>query len=218
VRFNEYLQLLYEIAMISQEHRRVLVGFKVISHLGDMYLGDQSPFEKDKKREKLGNRITPPNWTYLLKTMSVLIRSCTTDATAKFGNPPSQMPGEPIPYNAETDKKVIGCRDLYVVALSQGHCPEAMAEIITHWSFENATHSEQVGIILLHGIDRALHDSLAPYFDVMKPFVALKDSFQQNRIDQLLDPYKGVLNILYDHSLIVSCWWLPNCHASSHRS
>jgi len=72
-----------------------------------------------------------------------------------------------------------------------------VSEIINHWSFENHPHSDEVVRLLLQGIERATHDSLKPYFDVMKAFVAIKDSLQRRRIELLLAP-RGVLTMLHN--------------------
>ncbi len=71
-RFAEYFQLLFEFALLGAEHRKVLIQRKAVAVLGDILLGEQSPFlEKNQKREKMGNRLAQPDFNFLLKTMSV---------------------------------------------------------------------------------------------------------------------------------------------------
>jgi len=201
MRFSDYFELIFNFASLGPDHRRVLVQRKAIAILGDLYLGEHSPFEKDKKREKMGNRITQPDYRYMLKTMALLIRSCTTESSAE-APPPTQMPGEPIPFS-ETDKKVVMCRDLYIDAFANGHCPDAVGDIVSHWAFENWGYSETIINLLLAGIERAQSDTIKPYFDIMKPFCGIRDSLQVNRISRLLAPntQRGLLPLLYSSRL-----------------
>jgi hypothetical protein len=88
---------------------QLLIEHRVASSLGDFYLGELSPIaDRKKKRASMGSRASPPNFAWLLKTLSLLIRSASTDLPGE--RPPHQID---LPPPLDTDRRIVTSRDLY---------------------------------------------------------------------------------------------------------
>ena len=151
-----------------------MVELRLITVLGDLFLGEDSPIKPEgkKKRETLGSRLSPPDFTWLLKTMSVLVRCCTTNATTTASPPPSSLivTGGVIPVS-ESDKTVILCKDMYGNGLSLGHNPNALGEIIGHWCYEDREISDKIVDVVVNGVESSRYTDAKTYFDVMRHLV-----------------------------------------------
>jgi ubiquitin C-terminal hydrolase len=196
-RFADFWQLIFEFASLGELSRKMLIENRFITRLGDMFLGADSPVaNQNKKPVSMGNRIVQPDFNFLLRTLSVLVRGCSTDTSDEKGSPPSQLDGEVVPCD-EVDRSIILCPALCQNALKHAHSPSSIGEMISHWTYENLELTESILKILLDGIDRANHDTVGPYWEVVRQLAGIDDSIRKQRLNSLFDEHRGVLYIMH---------------------
>eukprot|EP00455_Lapot_gusevi_P032557 TRINITY_DN354_c0_g1_i14.p1 TRINITY_DN354_c0_g1~~TRINITY_DN354_c0_g1_i14.p1 ORF type:complete len:680 (+),score=311.35 TRINITY_DN354_c0_g1_i14:94-2133(+) len=195
-RFSEYFKIIYEFANLGFLQRKFYVERGMISKLGDLFLGEASPLAAGKKVISMGSRMAQPNFENLLKTFSLLVRSCVTQTSDQFGRPPTTLPGDLLPISA-TDKKILLLKSFYVQALSNNHCPAAIAEVMAHWSWNWENYTGSVIDVILDGLKLAHQDDIKRYFDVLLPFVQLEDSLQSMRLERLIGTDRGLIRLFY---------------------
>ena len=88
MRFTQYFELLYQFALIGSPQCYFLVAHGCIARLCDMYLGEASPLNFNKrKRASIGNVMVAPNWPVVLELVTHLVRSCRTDQSPRCSPP-----------------------------------------------------------------------------------------------------------------------------------
>ncbi|ETO33877.1 hypothetical protein RFI_03217, partial [Reticulomyxa filosa] len=83
-RFSYFFNVFRDFAILGPLQRTLLVRRHLIEKLGDLYLGNRSPYAKDtpnKQYQQMGSRMYPPKFDSLVQTLSLLICSCHTPST-----------------------------------------------------------------------------------------------------------------------------------------
>ena len=103
MRFTQYFELLYQFALIGPPQCYFLVANGCIARLCDMYLGEASPLNYNKrKRASIGNVMVAPNWPVVLELVAHLVRSCRTDQSPRC-LPSSTAASAAAPASPTTD-------------------------------------------------------------------------------------------------------------------
>lgn len=55
----------------------------------------------------MGEKKNPPRLDYMVGMLSALVRSCSTDASADLGRPPTHLPNSTLLHMPEQDKELI---------------------------------------------------------------------------------------------------------------
>jgi hypothetical protein len=93
--------------------------------------------------------------------------------------------------------KILTDNTLYQVCLSEQYGVISIADIVAHWSWRWSAYSDAVISIVLEGIRKSNEHGVAPYFQVLLPFLQLDDGLQSRRVQTLL---QGLVTILQQYS------------------
>ena len=97
MRFTQYFELLYQFALMGTPQCCFLVANGCIARLCDMYLGEASPLNFNKrKRASIGNVMVAPNWPAVLELVAHLVRSCRTDQSPRCVPPHASIVVMPL--------------------------------------------------------------------------------------------------------------------------
>lgn len=197
--FDHYFMVLRDFALIGDEERQLLLAKHVPGLLIDFYLGEESPLRylhgkpSKKKRAKMGEKKNPPRLDYMVGMLSALVRSCSTDAQADLGRPPTHLPNSTLLHMPEQDKELIYSNIFWKKILSDGINPQGMAEIAVHLCWENEDMSRKVIKEICSGIDLVDSDRFKPYFEVLSQVLALQDSLHPKRIENAMSEFLRVI-------------------------
>eukprot|EP00475_Leptophrys_vorax_P020686 TRINITY_DN28363_c0_g1_i1.p1 TRINITY_DN28363_c0_g1~~TRINITY_DN28363_c0_g1_i1.p1 ORF type:complete len:1542 (+),score=408.46 TRINITY_DN28363_c0_g1_i1:345-4628(+) len=199
IRFAEYFAVFNDFAMLGDIPRQILLQRGVIAKFTDLFLGEKSPLAvKGKSVTQIGSKAAVPSFDNLLKTVALLVRSCYTDS----GNiPPGSLTdaeGKLHVLSAE-DRVFVLQMDLYRKIFDLGLSIQPACDIIKHWSYEWKDYSVCVEKIIVEGVRRASGEDVRPYVELMTAFFSIEDSLQMTRMENLLAPKGGVINLLEMH-------------------
>jgi hypothetical protein len=82
-----------------------------------------------KKRAKMGEKKNPPRLDYMVGMLSALVRSCSTDAQADLGRPPTHLPNSTLLHMPEQDKELIYSNIFWKVRLGARVCRAACVRV-----------------------------------------------------------------------------------------
>ena len=184
-KFGEFFKLIGDICKSGGEEMvEFLYSKDVVAILLDFYLGSKSPIWRGEKRYQMGNKFYTADFSALIECVCYLLRHVqpksagSQELSSKLGSRSQQM--------TEEDHKCFYDKDFMIKTLKEGHAPQEMATLLCHFAFESLPFSREISKILLTGINESDYSEIKPYFQVLKPFLCMKDSIQQLRIEWLL--------------------------------
>jgi len=191
--FNQYFLVLRDFASLGSIEKQYLLQRGVIEKIIDIYLGEDSPLPKKKKKKlKMGDRYDVPNFTNMISMLSLLICSCSTDTTESMGNPPTQI--YPILILSERDRAMI-LHENFIAKLIRDaqNLPETL-KLLAHWSWQSNVHSELVLRTLKSVLASAESDKVASIMKVATGILTTKDDYEQPRADFFMTVFLQVLD------------------------
>ena len=194
-RFEQFFEMLSEVCITpGEEMVQYLYDKNIIALLIDFFLGTSSPlYQPGEKRYQMGNKWTTPKLDSLVNLVSYLVLHAATDIITSESSPEvlekvqNFKLGSKFYEMSELDKKCFYHNNTFITkSLKEGYAPQSFANLISYWSFDNMPYSRTVAKILLQGMNDSEYNEIKPYFTVLKPFLCLRDSVEQLRIEWLL--------------------------------
>lgn len=199
-RSNEYFEVLSEFSSHNSACRMLLIRLGSIALLTRAYLGFD-PLAKVRAKVSVTHQAAL--WTNALKTLSMLVRSCSTPCASSL---PSILVDEmslhsSVPALSELDARVLECRDLYIQACTSVYSDDAdqVAPIAAHLAFNNLAFSSSLIDVIVVGLGKAELSSCKTFWALAQALVPLNDDHVEARFIQLFREKDGLLHILNHH-------------------
>jgi len=151
--FAQYFQVLYEYSSLGLEERRYLISIQIITKLTNFYLSEE---------RVSGEKLNPPDLSYMMEIISILVRSCSTER----GTPPTIIPG-PVLELSTSDKEQLLSKLFLTKMIKEGINMEATSDILRYWCWDNERLSKILIDLICDGIDRLNFDQFKPYFHLL---------------------------------------------------
>jgi len=190
--FENFWCLFEEIAKISREVRKLMFDFGTLRALGHFYLTLDSPWYQGKRPKKVpeltnNEKLMRLNMKHLIGAISVLISGTKVER----GVPCQENTEELLELSAE-DSKIL-TQPILLRIISDNSYPEAIVRMVHHLCFENRTNSDLIADTLEEGINRDDNTKVASYWPVFVGFTGIKDSLEQERLQNFVPKYCNVI-------------------------
>ena len=141
--FSHYFQLLYEFALLGPPEREFLLRCDVVPRLVEFYVGEDFPVPRSNtrpKRNRLGDKLTPPNLGYMGGVLSVLVQGCHTEAST---TPPNRLEGALLQMPTDSRRMLLNGTFLtrLIADAVNAQNTQFTSEMLTHFSWESLSQS-----------------------------------------------------------------------------
>lgn len=189
-RFDQFLDMLYGFAIgspeqtknnvytqpdfdVTAESARLGIEFcyknNIIEQIGDFILGEKSPLCKPgQKRQQMGGTYNKPNFTKIMKLMTVLMSN--SDMQEKY------------PLSQEANKMLTN-QEILNYLLESAEDNKHFVASLTQMCKNNEKLSKKIAKVFLKQIGSTNVDSkVAKYFKMLKKFVKIEDDLKLHRM------------------------------------
>eukprot|EP00828_Plagiopyla_frontata_P046814 TRINITY_DN845_c0_g1_i6.p1 TRINITY_DN845_c0_g1~~TRINITY_DN845_c0_g1_i6.p1 ORF type:complete len:701 (-),score=51.22 TRINITY_DN845_c0_g1_i6:185-2287(-) len=201
MKFNEYFQFWCNFAMTGSKQIAYPYSKDIIAQFIDFFLEKQSPIQIiNTKKVSMGNNYTQPQFDYLLKTVTYLIRLGVINNN-QLNSPLLQLSSsvpeeysvviEDNPFNkcyrfTKNTEVCLTSPQFYKKVLRSNSNILQLSLIVRHMSYNNEPFSRMISIVLLNNFQKVTLDDAKSYLQLLYHFLLIKDSFQKNRIEWVL--------------------------------
>ena len=207
--FSNFFNIFYEYANMGYLQRNYLINKNVINILGDLYLGDRSPYNinNDTKYDKMGimgYKYHSNNFDKIAITLSILFRSCHTINTSdlsptslSYKDPKSNDPNKELLHSlSDKDKKLVVYKNFYDKMIEASHrnkeVLESLINLIIHWSYKNKIFSKSIIAIITNGVNKSSQQQIITFLHIMHKFVLIDDDLNEFRMKELNNLLKNI--------------------------
>jgi len=200
--FSKLFEVALAVAQLGPEERSWMVRRRLVSHVADVYMGDESPYAGPQqdveggsparpRRVRMGDKFAPAPLEHMVSLLSLLARaSLRHEPTARS---PFSLEG-PLVEMAAEEYELLSNPLLVTRLVNDGLNVPSLCELLEHLCFESRRASEAVLEVLVNGIDTMDNEQLAPYLACFCRVVQLHDSEADWRTDWGLSRLLHVVN------------------------
>lgn len=135
----------------------------------DFMLGKKSPIcAPGEKRIEMGGSFTQPNFTSLIKLLTVILTNA------------SLIEKYPL---TDIEKKMFLNAELLKVMMSSQTGGKQFGQCLANMCRENVKMSQKVSKVFIKAINNSNFDNIKSYLTALKPFLKMEDSLKSQRLE-----------------------------------
>jgi ubiquitin C-terminal hydrolase len=201
---TKFFEVALLLARLGVQERGWMIQHRVVSHMADAYMGDESPYAvfdaeplPDEgspgrpRRPRMGDKFAPPPVEHMVGLMDLLARASVRHEPQPRS--PLSLPG-PLLCMAADEYELLCNPALLRRLLKDGLNVPALCDLFQHLCYESRRTSSVVMNAILQGVDSMDNEQLGPYLSCFCHVLQLSDAEQEWRTDWALHRMLNVVS------------------------